>query len=542
MKPGIKQRIFLLVVLAIGGCIAIAAIDLKAYWDGLLQERHAMLRSQVETAASVVQGYSRSAANGELSLQEAQERARQTLRQIRYGKNEYILVYDHKGMAVAHGAQPKLEGSSRWDVRDSHGFQYVPAIIKAAREGGGFVSYYFPRPGSDAAVARLTYALNVEPWNWVVGSGIYTDDLDEMWAQRIWYSTLTTLVFLIFLSGIGLSIAGSVIHPLRRLVGVMNKLAHGAVGTEVPDAQRSDEIGQMAKALLVFRDAAVEKLQMEKDAEHIRKLAEQDRIRAERQAIAQERTKVCASIGAGMAKLAAKDLTYRLTDNLPEAYTKLQNDFNYAMSQLQHALQGVLNSTGAIGSGSQEIATAADDLSKRTEQQAASLEETAAALDQITATGRKAAEGADQARQLVMNAKRDAEKTGEVVRRTVEAMGCIEKSALQINQIIGVIDEIAFQTNLLALNAGVEAARAGDAGRGFAVVASEVRALAQRSADAAKEIKDLILASSGQVAEGVNLVAETGKALSRILEQVNHISKVVVDIAAGAQEQATGLS
>lgn len=541
MKVGIKQRISMLVALAIAGCIVTAAIDLKVYWDGLIKERRAMVRSHVEAAASIVHGYARASASGELSIDQAQEHARRALRQIRYGNNEYILVYDHQGMTIAHGVQPKLEGTSRWDVKDSRGIQYVPEIIKAARAGGGFVSYHFPRVGSDIALAKLTYAQNVEPWNWVVGSGIYTDDLDELLVQRIWYSGLTTLALLLMLSVIGLSVAGSVIRPLRRLSQAMGALAQGTVDTDVPALERTDEIGQMAKAVLVFRDAAVDKIRMEKDAEHARLVAEQDRIHAEQQAIAQERAIVCDSIGAGMAKLAAKDLTYRLTANLPKAYSKLQIDFNHAIAQLEQAMQDVHTSTGMLGSGTQEIATAADDLATRTEQQAASLEQTAATLDQITATGKKAAEGADHARQLVTTAKQDAEKTDEVVRRTVEAMGGIEKSAQRINQIIGVIDEIAFQTNLLALNAGVEAARAGDAGRGFAVVASEVRALAQRSAEAAKEIKGLILESSGQVAEGVNLVAETGNALGRILEQVNDISRVVVDIAAGAQEQAIGL-
>ena len=220
---------------------------------------------------------------------------------------------------------------------------------------------------------------------------------------------------------------------------------------------------------------------------------------------------------------------------------KLQSDFNAAMGQLKDAMTTVVTNVSAIRSGAGEISQAADDLSRRTEQQAASLEETAAALDQITATVRKTASGAKQCSDVVLAARGDAEKSGEIVRDAVGAMSAIEQSSTQISQIIGVIDEIAFQTNLLALNAGVEAARAGDAGRGFAVVASEVRALAQRSADAAKEIKTLISSSGTPVGAGVSLVGQTGEALNRIVERVAEIDGLVSEISASAQEQATGL-
>ncbi|WP_430426257.1 methyl-accepting chemotaxis protein [Phenylobacterium sp.] len=248
------------------------------------------------------------------------------------------------------------------------------------------------------------------------------------------------------------------------------------------------------------------------------------------------------SIAEGLENLARNNLTHRVGQLADPAFEKLRSDFNNAMNALDETLAAVSASSVSVGGGSAEIAAASDDLSRRTEQQAASLEETAAALDEITATVKRSADGAKEASAAASEARTDAQKSGDVVREAVAAMGEIESSAQQITQIIGVIDEIAFQTNLLALNAGVEAARAGDAGKGFAVVASEVRALAQRSAEAAKEIKTLIATSTSQVGRGVKLVGDTGEALSGIVGKVTQIDGLIREIAQSSQEQATGLS
>ncbi|NBB51196.1 PAS domain-containing protein [Rhizobium sp. CRIBSB] len=270
-------------------------------------------------------------------------------------------------------------------------------------------------------------------------------------------------------------------------------------------------------------------------------LAREEQAAAEARAAA-EQARIVSETGRGLTALASGDLSFRIEPDFPGEYARLKSDFNEAMGKLEDAMGVISANAAAMQTGSGEISQAADDLSRRTEQQAATLEETAAALDEITATVRRTAEGAQRANVVVTDARHDAEASGQVVSRAVTAMGEIQKSAEQISQIIGVIDEIAFQTNLLALNAGVEAARAGDAGRGFAVVASEVRALAQRSAEAAKEIKSLISASTSQVRDGVGLVGQTGEALTAIVGRVMEINGLMAEINASAQEQATALA
>ncbi|MEH3123999.1 MAG: methyl-accepting chemotaxis protein [Sphingomonas phyllosphaerae] len=331
--------------------------------------------------------------------------------------------------------------------------------------------------------------------------------------------SITTLATFAVVIAAGVATRRYLLAPLLALVDVLKRMTSGQMDAAIPATGRRDELGQLAQATAALRDQLI--------AAEVAKEAQTSLI--------------VDSFGTALSRLAEGDLVARVDADLAGPFVRIKDDFNAAVAALQATLSHVVQSASSINNGASDIRQASDDLSQRTEQQAASLEETAAAMDEITSTVRSTAARAERANSAVSSATDEARRSGTVVRDAVEAMGGIERTSAEISEIISVIDGIAFQTNLLALNAGVEAARAGEAGRGFAVVASEVRALAQRSADAAKDVKTRITASSDQVKEGVRLVGETGAALSRIIERIAEIDGLVGDIAASADQQATGL-
>jgi methyl-accepting chemotaxis protein len=383
---------------------------------------------------------------------------------------------------------------------------------------------------SGSKVGVLEIASNVTP-------------LVEAQTNAFW-TTIVATVLVSILSLIGfLVFARSLAGLIRRLTDTMGRLAIGDLATEINGNERQDEIGAMARALLVFKDAANENKRLEREAIEARRAqeAQRDRQSAIDSSKAEDLRDFVHAIEAGFNALSSGDLTVRMQQAVAAEFEPIREKFNASVTDLEDAIGSVVGAVATIRSGLQEISTGSNDLAKRTEQQAASLEETVAALGQVTSAVNESAKGADQAQQVASTAQRKAERGGEIVANAVTAMAAIEESAEQINRIIGVIDEIAFQTNLLALNAGVEAARAGEAGRGFAVVAQEVRGLAQRSADAAKEIKTLISTSATQVKHGVELVTASGQSLGEIVAEVAQMSTFVNQITASTKEQAVSL-
>ncbi|WP_112335326.1 methyl-accepting chemotaxis protein [Rhizobium miluonense] len=349
--------------------------------------------------------------------------------------------------------------------------------------------------------------------------------------------------------GIILSIAGGIAlvltlqRPIGQITAAMRRIADGLLETSISGEQRRDEIGDMARALGIFKENAISKIRIEEQSDEERAAAEHERQRndAEKRELDRQIDYAVSELAAGLERLAQGDISATIETPFIGRLEQLRQDFNSSLSRLQQTLSQVRDNVEMIQSNGNQMAASAEALSKRTEQQAASLEQTAAAVDEITVTVRSSAERAKDADAIVREAKRSADDSSVVVGNAIDAMTRIEDASRKIEQIIGVIDEIAFQTNLLALNAGIEAARAGDAGKGFAVVAMEVRELAQRSAAAAKEIKGLINKSTEEVSSGSQFVQEAGSVLAQISSQIVTISQHVEMIARASHDQASAL-
>ena len=451
-----------------------------------------------------------------------------------------LLVQDPASLDERRPVLARLERDfrasiARWQVSDIDDGLKRALIDQAARPADAFWQeldqIMLPairrgdRPAMQASYARLTtlYAAHRRAIDTLVADATTARKQVAEYSLSKLHGTLAILALLGLI--LAAMLAGGIFYLLRRVLGpigdtaeAMRRMADGDLTLKLDGRERADEIGTMVSAVEVFRGAAQAQVaNVEKQELVVRELA------------------------GALDELGHGNIAYRVGDTLPVEYQGLACSFNASMDRLSQTLARVAQSAGNVKTGANEVRSASDDLSQRTEQQAAGLEETAAAMDEITTGVRATAGGANRANAIVAAARKDTEQSGEVVRRAVDAMGAIERSSSEISEIIGVIDGIAFQTNLLALNAGVEAARAGDAGKGFAVVASEVRALAQRSADAAKDVKDRIQASTTQVGMGVDLVSETGRSLETICLRIVEISTLVSDIAASAEQQATGL-
>jgi len=580
----VRNKILLIVATSFIGMVLVVGMALSNFNHELLEGRKLKVQHLVEAAYSVVARYEAEAKTGHLSETEAKQAAIADLRALRYANNDYFWVNDMTPTMVMHPMKPELDGKNIADMKSPDGSHiFVDMANIVSKQGAGFYLYFWPKPGFQDPVRKVSYVKGFAPWGWVIGTGIYLDDVEAAFREMALKFGLVAVVLAAVMVAVSLLVSRRLHRPLGVLSDNMGLLADGNLAVEVSGIGRRDEIGNMARAVQVFKQQAIDKLRASEEA--ARRLEEAHRAAAENQArhdaeIAAEvdavvtdagngdldrrisldgKTGVLAAMCAGINNLIAitgvalkdvgsvlgsvaqGDLTRRITNEYGGLFGQLKGDVNQTAERLFEIVTNINSAAGQIGTAASEVASGSLDLSERSEQQASALEETAASMEELAATVRTNAANAQQANQLAAGARDVAASGGQVVTDAISAMGRIEASSQKIGDIVGMIDEIAFQTNLLALNAAVEAARAGDAGKGFAVVAQEVRNLAQRSAQASKEIKTLIAQSTTEVKTGADLVKNAGSTLDEILGSVKRVADIVGEIAAASAEQASGI-
>ncbi len=460
----INKRLWALLGLVMLGMIGVIAHGLDDIRNQLFEDRIITTRQLVESVYNILVRYHGLAAKGGMSEADAKQAALDVIRDLRYGQKDYFWINDSVPRMVMHPIKPELDGKDLRESKDPTGKHlFVEMVEVVKRDGGGTVHYLWPKPGADQPVPKISYVKHFKPWDWIIGTGIYVDDINKIfWRQFIKNSGLG-FGLMIVLAAFGYMITKSITQPLTKAVAVANRIADGDLTENITVTAGRDEITQLMTAM-----------------------------------------------------------------------STMVATLNDIMSHVARTSQQVTVVAG-------ELAEDSAGLSKRTDEQAEALEKTAASMEELTGTVKQSADNAQHASQLAIAARTQAEEGGQAVDQTIAAMRAINQSSRKIADIISVIDEIAFQTNLLALNAAVEAARAGEQGRGFAVVAGEVRKLAQRSADAAKEIKALITDSVRKVEDGGQMVERSGQTLREIVASVKKVSDIIADIATAASEQASGI-
>ncbi|CAM3687759.1 methyl-accepting chemotaxis protein [Roseateles saccharophilus] len=466
-----QRRIALLLGTAIAGVVLLIVINTVQAYNDIMAGRREVLQTALQAISNHVLDLQQQASAGKIPEDVAQATAREAIRAARFGgadgKTEYFYAWTLDGVSVMHPMKLEWAGKNMMDkIVDGNGRRTLQDMVdglRASGNGRAFVDTRFPRPGGKDAVPKLQYVVQIPGWNWMVGSGLYLDDVKAL----VWRAALEQIgigaVVLVITVAMGLAIARSVLGQLggepRVAIAAMQDVARGDLSPRLSSARGDSLMGQM--------QAMVEALRT-------------------------------------------------------------------TIGQVRAAIDSISTAAGEIAQGNQ-------DLSARTEQAASNLQQTASSMEEMSGAVGQSADTARQANQLAVSAAEAAQRGGSVVARVTESMAGITDSSRRIGDIIGVIDGIAFQTNILALNAAVEAARAGEQGRGFAVVAGEVRSLAQRSAEAAKEIKSLIGASVSNVEQGAGLVEQTGKAMQDIVGSVSRVSDLIGEIAAAASEQRDGI-
>ncbi|MBW6419013.1 cache domain-containing protein [Celeribacter sp. PS-C1] len=577
----LSVRIYAIVLVSMIMILSLTQIIMSISYDTSFRMREQHLSDVIDTVASNLEMLEQEVQAGKLSREEAYAIARDRIMTLNYDEDGYFFAFEKSNRMIAHPTKPEWIGQDMSSYADTRGTNIFVAMTSLVKEQGrGTITYFFDKPNGKGDEEKISYVAEFQPWGWIIGTGSYLSDIQAQMAMMKKVGHGVELVTLALLLGVSTLLVRSVTKPLNAIKFRMSEMSDGDTTTPVPMTKSKSEIGEMARVLEVFRNALVEREELAhqqtlKDAElaqereanlerehlaqkreeqaeeqrrqdqeaaRLEKERERALVEKEREQNLKEQQRVVESLATGLGAMSRGDLTVRIEEAFPTSYEKLRNDFNNAVEKVAHLAAAIAEGAVTIINETDNLNSASLDLSRRTETQAASLEEFAAAIAQLAASVESSAKSARHAAATVGQTKDRSVDGRNVVQRTVEAMNDIAESSTQISKITTVIDDIAFQTNLLALNAGVEAARAGESGRGFAVVASEVRALAQRSSEAANEIAKLIETSGRQVQEGVQLVNASGSALAEIESLVTNLDGLVQTIATSASEQSVGLS
>jgi methyl-accepting chemotaxis protein len=494
MNMTIGRKIYALIGLAVLGLLGVVALAASELGTSLTQQKQIELRHLADLAIGIVKEEHAASVAGRVGVEEAQKRAISRVAALRYGNNDYFWINDMQVRMVMHPTQPKLDGTSLVNFKDPNGVAlFVGFVDLVRRDGSGFLAYQWPKPGSDKPQPKLSYVAGFAPWQWVIGTGVYVDDLQaQTWAstQR---SLIAAAVVLLFTLGVSVFIARRITKPLHQMTGVMKELAAGKLDVEIVGIGRRDEVGEMADAVAVFKTNAVERVRLEAEQKEA-----EIRVAAQRKA----------------------DMV-RLADRFEAAVGGIIGTVSSAATELEATATTLTRTADTTQQMSATVSAASEEASTNVQAVAAATNEMTSSVHEI---GRQ-----------VQASSRIADAAVSQAAKTDARVGELSVAANKIGDVVKLITAIAEQTNLLALNATIEAARAGEAGRGFAVVANEVKALAAQTGKATGEI-------GAQIAGMQAATQESVAAIKEISGTIGQIAEIASAIAAAVEEQGAATS